>query len=258
MLTHSNRRIMIKSFIKLALLWCSSILQHNRKSKILFYHDIYKTINYKATDDDVCMGTHLDMFKRHLEVIHKEGYTIVPRITEPEGQVCIMLDDGFRGIYECRQFFYDNQIYPTIFLAVELIGQEGILTKEEILELQAHGFIFECHSWSHKDLTIWNDEDLMRELGESKKYLSEMLNKVVSEICLPIGYFNDHLLEQLKVYGYDKVYSSIPGNYWESKVGGMIARNLVQFASPTEVRLVLRGGNEMIKGRYQNLHYKVR
>lgn len=246
----------IRETLKLSLMRISAILHNNYKSKILFYHDIYTTINYKATDDDVCMGTHLNMFKRHLEVIRKEGYTIVPRITEPEGQVCIMLDDGFRGIYECRQFFYDNQIYPTIFLAVELIGQEGILTKEEVLELQSHGFIFDCHSWSHKDLTIWNDEDLKRELGESKKYLSEMLNKEITEICLPIGYFNDHLLKQIKVYGYEKVYSSIPGNFYEPTVGGMVTRNLVQFASPTEVKLVLRGGNEMIKGRYEKMHYK--
>lgn len=235
----------------------SSLLHHNHKSKILFYHDIYTSINYKASDADVCMGTHLEMFKRHLEVIRKEGYTIVPRISDREGQVAIMLDDGFRGIYECRQFFYDNNIFPTIFLAVELIGKEGFLTKEEILDLQAHGFIFECHSWSHKDLTIWNDEDLKCELGESKKYLSELLNKRVTEMCLPIGYFNDHLLEQLKAYGYEKVYSSIPGNYYEPTVGGMMTRNLVQFASPLEVKLLVRGGNEMIKKRYESMHYKI-
>ena len=210
----------------------SAILHRSHKSKILFYHDIYKTINYKASDADVCMGTSLDLFKRHLEVIRKEGYTVVSQITEPKGQVCIMLDDGFRGIYECRQFFYDHGICPTIFLAVDLIGKEGFLTKEEILDLQEHGFIFECHSWSHKDLTIWNDEEQKRELGDSKKFLSELLGKKVTEICLPIGYFNDHLIEQLKAYGYKKVYSSIPGNYCEQTIGGMITRDLVQFATP--------------------------
>lgn len=246
----------IREIIKLSLMRISSLLHHNHKSKILFYHDIYTSVNYKASDADVCMGTHLDMFKKHLEVIRKEGYTIVPRITNQKRQVAIMLDDGFRGIYECRQFFYDNNIFPTIFLAVELIGKEGFLTQEEILDLQHHGFIFECHSWSHKDLTIWNDEDLKRELGESKKYLSELLNKRVTEMCLPIGYFNDHLLEQLRAYGYERVYSSIPGNYYEPTVGGMTTRNLVQFASLLEVKLMLRGGNEMIKKRYEKMHYK--
>lgn len=246
----------MRQLIKYTMMRISSILHHNHKSKILFYHDIYTSVNYKASDANVCMGTHLDMFKKQLEVISKEGYTVVPRISDREGQVAIMLDDGFRGIYECRQFFYDNSIFPTIFLAVELIGKEGFLTIEEILDLQAHGFIFECHSWSHKDLTIWNDEELKRELGESKKYLSEILNKEITEICLPIGYFNGHLLEQLKAYGYERVYSSIPGNYYEPTVGGMTSRNLVQFASPMEVKLMLRGGNEMIKKRYEKMHYK--
>lgn len=246
----------IREIVKLTLMSVSAILHRSHKSKILFYHDIYKTINYKASDADVCMGTSLDMFKRHLEVIRKEGYTVVSQITEPKGQVCIMLDDGFRGIYECRQFFYDHGICPTIFLAVDLIGKEGFLTKEEILDLQEHGFIFECHSWSHKDLTIWNDEELKRELGDSKKYLSELLGKEVTKMCLPIGYFNGHLIEQLTAYGYKTVYSSIPGNYCEQTNGGMITRNLVQFASPFEVKCVLGGGNEVIKGRYEKLHYK--
>lgn len=245
-----------RHILKRAVLLYGSITNRNTKSKILFYHDIYQTINYRASDADVYMGTHLDMFMKHLDVIHKEGYKIVPRITQPESQVCIMLDDGFRGIYECRQFFYDNNICPTIFLAVELIGKEGFLTIEEILDLQQHGFIFECHSWSHKDLTIWNDEELKRELGESRKFLSEMLNKKVSEICLPIGFFNNHLIKQLKIYGYEKVYSSIPGNYCEPTIGGMLTRNLVQYASPSEVGLVLRGGNQVVVNRYVKMHYK--
>lgn len=246
----------IQKVIKNTLLYLGTKLYSNHKSKILFYHDIYTSVNYKAADADVCMGTHIEMFKKHLETIRNEGYNIVPRITKAEGEVAIMLDDGFKGIYECRQFFYDNCICPTIFLAVELIGKEGFLTTKEILELQQHGFIFECHSWSHKDLTIWNDEELKRELGDSKKFLSELLNKKVSEMCLPIGYFNDHLLEQLKAYGYEKVYSSIPGNYCEPTVDGMMTRNLVQFASLLEVKLMLRGGNEMIKKRYEKMHYK--
>jgi len=246
----------IRQAFKKNILYFSSVINCNTKSKILFYHDVYMTINYKASDADVFMGTYLDVFKKHLEVISKEGYAIVPRITQPEGQICIMFDDGFRGIYECRQFFYDNHIYPTIFLAVDLIGKDGFLTKEEILDLQHHGFIFECHSWSHRDLTIWNDEELKLELGESKEFLSEMLNKKVTEICLPLGYFNDHLLEQLKSYGYKKVYSSIPGNYCEQTIGGMIARNLVQFSSPSEVKLVLRGGYQSMVNRYVNIQYK--
>lgn len=235
--------------------WWGSVTCRNRKSKILFYHDIYRTVNYKAADADVRMGTSLELFRQHLDVIGKEGYKVVPRITEPEGQVCIMLDDGFRGIYECREFFYDNGLCPTIFLAVELIGKEGFLTKDEIVDLQQHGFIFECHSWSHRDLTIWNNDELKRELGDSKAFLAELLGREVDGLCLPIGYFNDNLLEQIKRYGYKNVYSSIPGNF-DELTHGMRTRNLVQYATPKEVALILRGGNEVIKGRYEKMHHK--
>lgn len=246
----------MKRYIKLLLLKIGSILYKNQKSKILFYHDIYKTINYKALDTDVQMGTHIDLFKKHVDAIHKEGFEIVQQITKPEKQVAIMLDDGFRGIYEVRDFFYENNIFPTIFLPAGHIGKKCLLSKNEILDLQSHGFRFECHSWSHSDLTLFSDEELKHELGDSKIFLNNLLGKNVNEICLPIGYFSDHLLQQLKLFGYKEVYSSIPGNYMEVEYGWLRSRNLCQFASPIEVRYILRGGNDIIKKRYKRMHYK--
>ncbi len=246
----------MKQLIKLFLLWVSSVLHRNHKSKILFYHDIYRTINYKALDIDVHMGTHIDMFKKHVDVIHKEGFEIVQQITKPNGQVAIMLDDGFRGIYEVKDFFIENNILPTIFLPFGHIGEDCLLSKEEILDLQNSGFRFECHSWSHTDLTSFSDEELRRELGDSKKLLNTILGKEVNEICLPIGYFSNHLIQQLRLYGYKEVYSSIPGNYMEPIHGWLRTRNLCQFSSPIEVKYILRGGNEMIKKRYERMHYR--
>lgn len=246
----------MRNLIKLFLLWISSLLHRNRKSKILFYHDIYKTTNYKALDADVHMGTHIELFKRHVDIIRKEGFEIVQQITKPEGQVAIMLDDGFRGVYEVRDFFYENNIFPTIFLPAGHIGEDCLLSKDEILNLQDNGFKFECHSWSHFDLTTFSDEELRRELGESKNILRTLLGKDVDEICLPLGYFSNHLIEQLRLYGYKEVYSSIPGNYMEPVYGGLRTRILCQFSSPIEVKYMLRGGCEMINKRYKKMHYK--
>lgn len=246
---------MFAKIIKLLLLFVGSIFKHNRKSKILFYHDIHEGEGYIAPDCGIVMGTQLDLFKKHIEVIKKEGYKIVPRITHEEGEVCIMLDDGFRGIYENKDFFYKNKICPTVFLAVDLIGKDGFLKPEEILELQEHGFVFECHGWTHTNLANKTEEQLVQELGGSKKYLSQLLNKEVDEICLPIGYFSTRLLTVLKQYDYNEVYSSIPGNYSEKIFEVLRPRNLCQFASPLEVKFFLRGGGEMIKERYKRLHH---
>lgn len=245
----------IKHLVKLIIMQVWAWIRPSRNSKILYYHDIFLKESYKSLDSDIRMGTSIEMFKKHLAVIKKEGYCIVSKITKDKGEVAIMLDDGFRGIWDNRQFFYDNQIKPTVFLAVELIGKEGFLKEQEILELQEHGFIFECHSWSHCRLDKMGEEELYRELKESKVYLENILKRPVEQMCLPIGYYSDLLLEQLNKYGYNEVYSSVSGDYKELVNGCMRNRNLCQFATPCEVKLILRGGGNALRPREEKMFY---
>ena len=244
-----------RKLVKFSLLYLGAILFRNNRSKILFYHDVHIGRGYVAPDCGIVMGTPLEVFKKHLEVIRSEGYKIVPRIKTPKGEVAIMFDDGFHGIYDNRQFFYENEICPTVFLALDLIGKDGFLNLDEIAELQAHGFIFECHGWTHSNLAVKNEEELRRELYESKVQLSKMLQKPITEICLPIGYFSDHLIEQIKHFGYKEAYSSIPGTFDEKVQGFLRSRILCQFASPNELKFLLRGGYQLIKKRYERLHH---
>jgi peptidoglycan/xylan/chitin deacetylase (PgdA/CDA1 family) len=252
----NNSVIIMRGIIKIIILWVSSILNYNHKSKVLFYHDVFCYKSYKSLDTDILLGTPLSAFKKHIAEINKAGYEIVPEITKPQRQVAIMFDDGFRGIWDNKEFFKENHIIPTVFLAVDLIGKEGFLNKDEILELQNKwGFIFQCHSWHHTDLSRCNEQQLYKELRESKLELSRILRRDVTALCLPKGYFSDALLKSDLLKEYETVYSSIPGNFFE-KVKGMRTRNLCQFASSIEVRLILKGGNELIKNRYMRLHHQ--
>lgn len=247
--------MIVKEILKRVLMSASSVLHNNHGSKILYYHDVFRTINYRALDADIHMGTPLDLFKCHIDVIRNEGYEIVREITEPRGQVSIMFDDGFRGIYECRDYFYDNKILPTIFLPAGFIGDtdKGLLSYEEILDLQSHGFKFECHGWNHVALDTVSDSDLDKELIESKAFLSQKLGKNVDSICMPLGFFTNHVLERIREVGYEKIYSCIPGNLSDNPFG-LLTRNLCQYATPEEVRLILRGGNALLQRRYMKMH----
>lgn len=241
----------MKKLVKLFLLWLSSVLCHNKKSKILYYHDIYGKVKY--TD----MGTPLSLFEQHIQTIRKSGFKISKKISKAEGEVMICFDDGFRGIYDTKDFFIKEGLRPTVFLAVNLIGQPGYLKKEEILELQEAGFIFQCHAWSHKDLTLFTKEELRRELFDSKNKLTELLGKNVDEICFPIGYFSQLVLDECKRYGYNTMYSSIPGNFRDFLfIDGLRTRNLLQYVNTKECRFILHGGNEIIKERYLKMHWK--
>ena len=240
--------------IKLALLSIGAVFASRKRSKILYYHDICSIRFYESPDTDVIMGTPIELFKKHIEIIKKRGYKIIQEISNDNLEVAIMFDDGYRGIWDNRDYFYENNICPTVFLAVDLIGKPNFLNIEEILELQNHGFKFECHSWSHKSLARLTPEILKKELGDSKDYLSKILNKDVTEICLPLGYYSDSLLQEIKKYDYKKVYSSIPGSIKVKIAGVMETRNLCQFASPLELKLILDGGGEILKKRYIKQH----
>ena len=62
-------------YIKTVLLKISSLINSNKASKIVFYHDLFSDIRY--TD----MGTDINLFLKHLSIIRSYGYDIVTNIT---------------------------------------------------------------------------------------------------------------------------------------------------------------------------------
>lgn len=223
--------------------------KNHKASKVIFYHDVTG-----VRGSFTSMATVMSLFKQHIEIIRQEGFAIVPEITKSEGQIQICFDDGFRGIWEQRDYFIKHNIFPTIFFAIDLIGKQGYLIEEEILHLQDAGFRFESHAYSHTDLSTFDEKDLRFELFESKSALEKLLSKPVKEICFPIGYFSDQVCELAREAGYEKLYSSIPGDYYAKNKEGVIYRYLTQFSTKKEFRQIINGGMSFLKSHYYKRH----
>ncbi len=228
----------------------SARLFSSTQGKIVFYHDVVADQSYSD------MATPLALFARHCQAAQDMGYSIVENVPTHEYQLQICFDDGFRGIWDCRDFFINNKIFPTIFLAVDLIGRPGYLTLDEILEMQQCGFHFESHGWSHRDLTTFSRQELTHELSDSRKYFSDLFHRDIRQLCFPIGYFSAAVLEEADNAGYDVLYSSIPGNTHQGIFPKVVCRNLVQSYSAKEFELVLRGGLIPFYQYYLSKHYK--
>jgi peptidoglycan/xylan/chitin deacetylase (PgdA/CDA1 family) len=242
---------MLKLF-KSILLQIGAILTRSTSSKVVFYHDVH-CFAKKYTD----MSTSIEMFSAHIDMIHRQKFEIVTTISEKSGQVQICFDDGFMGIYDNRNYFIEQKIYPTVFLAVSLVGTDGYLGRDEIIELHRSGFRFQSHAWSHENLTLFDDKLLAYELEASKEYLEKLLDHPVNEICFPLGYFSDRVCSACLKAGYQLLYSSIPGSYHKRDQEGLIPRHLVQSYTPHEVIAVLHGGLLLFKNRYRKAHYVV-
>jgi len=229
------------SVFKLLIYFFAYLFHRNDNSKVIYYHDL----GLKYTD----MGTDFNLFKKHIDIIRKDGYQIVPKITQRQKEVMVCFDDGWKGIYEYKDYFVEQKIYPTIFIAVELIGSEGYLKKEQILELEEMGFNFESHTWSHKDLTTFDVKDLEHELRDSKERLETTFGHSFNSICYPMGRFSRLVYEESKKSGYSKIYSSILGGYYDEEEKGMICRNCVQFSSPFEFKCMLNSTSRFFRKR---------
>lgn len=238
-------RYLKKIWFCLSVLFC-----FDRGSKVLYYHDVFVNKCYTK------MGTPLSLFEKHIELIKKEGFEIVSNITKSNNQVMLCFDDGFQGVWDCRDYFVANNIFPTIFIAIDLLGSDNYLSKEEVLELQKMGFKFQCHSMSHADLTSCSDDELYQEIVVAKKVLADILNNDVDSLCFPKGLFSDKIVNSAMAAGYKFLYSSIPGNYFDEVLPFVVRRNLVQDTTLLELKSILYGAMSIFKKRYLRIHFK--
>lgn len=236
--------------VKSLLLYFSHLWIKDRQSKIIFYHDVH-LIGELYTN----MSTPINTFRSHIDEIRKNGFEIVDEIKNKENEIQICFDDGFKGIFDNKDYFVKESIFPTIFLAIALIGKEGYLSESDIIELQSLGFNFESHAYSHLSLVSFSDEKLEYELKASKEFLEHLLQKKITEICFPIGYFSDRVYDFAKAAGYEKMHSSIPGNYFQEDWNGVLNRNLVQFFGSTEVKYVIFGALIPFRNHYKKRQF---
>lgn len=224
------------------------MFHNNNRSKVIYYHDVSK----KFTD----MGTDFELMKKHFNIIIRNGYEIVPQIIQPKRQVMICFDDGWAGIYEYREEFVQRHIFPTIFIAVDLIDKDGYLTKKQIKELERIGFRFMAHTWSHEDLTTFSETGLDHELRESKECLEKEFGHPFDAICYPMGRFSKMVKEKSMECGYTQLYTSLPGGYFDMQKDNLICRNCAQNVSLNEFKWMLNGTSLLFRHKLMKQHFE--
>ena len=236
------------SIAKTIILSLGSIASRKDKHCMVYYHDVHSDVIH--TD----MSTPMALFSKHIETIRKLGYNIVREYSGAEKEVRIGFDDGFRGIYENRQFFLDNNIPATIFIPTSLIGQKHYLTEVEIKELENLGFNIQSHGVRHSDMAAMPDEILLDDLSTSKSTLEKITGKTIEEVCFPIGFFSDKVLKVSIECGYKQLFSSMPNtDGFPSELQG---RLLFQSLTPLQAKLALRGGMNILQNHYKKIHYR--
>ena len=163
----------------------------------LMYHHVGVLEN--PQDEQFPFTLRPDMLERQILFLKANGYTPISlaeletayRAGKSSIQKPVMLtfDDGYLDNYQnLFPMLKKYQVPALIFLITDRVGTPGYMNWDQINEMKASGLVsFGSHTLSHRRLRSLSDEEIAREITESKRLLQEKLGAPVTAFCYPYG-----------------------------------------------------------------------
>ncbi len=211
---------------------------------ILGYHDVGENL------PETAMRIRTSKFRKQMEAIRQLGIKVISMeeflgwkkngTSIPEKSILITFDDGWKSTYTdafpiLREFGFPY----TVFLYKNYVDGGGrALTTAMIQEMKAAGGLtIGSHSVSHPyPLTVKNfrkkganafDAYLRKEMGESKYFLESKFQMKVATYAYPGGFHTEEMLKLGSEFGYDSMFTVIPGKIRRSLPNETLPRYIV-------------------------------
>lgn len=158
----------------------------------------------------------------------------------PGRAVALTFDDGFAALHEhVLPVLAREKLPATVFLVAETLTPAGrpvdwvdspgttpltTLTVDQVIEMQDAGVDFQSHSWAHHDLTGLSYEECVRDLRDSREFLSDVLGRQVALLAYPRGLHDASVRKAAAAAGYSHAFAlpetaEEPGAYAIPRVG---------------------------------------
>ena len=218
----SKRKILVffLAVFILAAFLSISVLRRNYLVPIIAYH----SVGYNPKPEYALITVSPETFERQMRFLRMHKYNVLPlesladSIREkkkiPPKTIAITLDDGFENNYTYAFPILKKYNLPaTIFLIIDRMGHPGTLTWDEVKEMQSSGIIaIGSHTLDHHRLSkIESEEDLRREIFDSKKILEERLGTTITQLAYPMGDFDAATEKLVSRAGYKLAVATNPG-----------------------------------------------
>ncbi|MDD5167140.1 MAG: polysaccharide deacetylase family protein [Candidatus Omnitrophica bacterium] len=217
-----RKLIIIVSLIFLAgvLLLANSIRQHYIVP-IIMYHYVHPNPDSK---DRLTVSP--VTFERQMRFLKEKRYNVIPleelatlikdKKKIPPKTIVITTDDGHKDNYDyIFPILRKYNLPATMFVIIDEIGrpQNDRLSWDEIKEMQDSGIIsIGSHSLGPEPLiNIKSEEEIKRQVFESKRILEEKSGKEVSAFSYPEGFFNAKIKKMVMDAGYKASVATSPG-----------------------------------------------
>ena len=166
-------------------------------------------------------------------------------------QAIITFDDGDLSLYAIVfPLFKAYELEATIFLVPSFIGKVGYMSWDQVREMSdyrtADGrklFYFESHSQTHRMMGDLGEEEIRRELQQSKQIIEEEVGEPVTVLALPFGSGagDERIISAAYDLGYQAIRTSKPEARLLTKINPWMigAMNVENYSSDVLVQNVL-------------------
>jgi peptidoglycan/xylan/chitin deacetylase (PgdA/CDA1 family) len=97
------------------------------------------------------------------------------------------------------------------FLCAGLLGKPGRLTRDGVRELVDAGMTLGSHGWTHRDWRRLAPAEVPQELAQAPDVLAEFTGQPITEVSVPFGSYDRHVLRRLRAAGVTRAYTSDGG-----------------------------------------------
>lgn len=125
----------------------------------------------------------------------------------PSKPVMITFDDTRLGQYtDALPELNKNGFKAVFFIMTVSLGRPGYMSKEEVKQLSDEGHTIGSHTWDHKNLKTYTDEDWPKQIAKPSRQLEEITGKPIEYFAYPFGLWNKAGIPKLKEQGFKGVF----------------------------------------------------
>lgn len=185
---------------------------------------VYHQISPKRSSSKITVSE--ETFERHMAYLKNNGYHVLTmkqlldfidyRQRPPKKSVVITLDDGWKSARTIAYPILKKYGFTAVlFLYTDLVESKQTslaLNWDDVRALKESGmFEIESHTVTHSDLNKLSNDQLQRELRESKRIIFEKVGVTTDTLAYPNGVFNDNVIKAMKNLGYKAGFTVIRG-----------------------------------------------
>ena len=179
---------------------------------VLCYHQLrdFRPSDSKAARDYIVP---VENFRQQIKLLADSGYhTILPdQLYDhlvhgsplPAKPVMISFDDTRFDQHAVALPELNKYGFKAVFFIMTVsLNRPGYMTKEQVRQLADEGHIIGLHTWNHKNVKTFTDEDWPVQVEKPWKQLQEISGKPVDYFAYPFGLWNKQGLEKIKQHGF--------------------------------------------------------